>query len=123
MVLVIWIFEGLGISEFITPILMPSIIGVVVIVSAAGLAMVLISRRVQGQEYSTSTNVTGSIGEQASDSSFGPPVRRPKGVFVIPMYCPHCGAPVDLQKPDWVGPRTLTCPGCYREIEVKTALR
>lgn len=37
----------------------------------------------------------------------------------IPDECSKCGAPVDSQEVEWVGPLSANCPYCGSELEVK----
>ncbi len=39
-------------------------------------------------------------------------VEKEPVVYVAPSRCPHCGAPMDSENAEWVGPLQVRCPSC-----------
>lgn len=121
LVIVIIVLETFGVLEYVLPVIMPMFFSIILMSCVVGLAVIRISRLIQRSAYTSTDGLTSSLEQQNLVDSSEIPLRRRSGFFMIPLYCPHCGNPLDLQRVDWSSSRTLTCPSCYHEIDVKIA--
>lgn len=119
MVAVIIVMGSFGVAEYILPILIPSFLSMILIACFAGIAVFAGSRMVNRARYLTSDGTVTSPQGQIPDGLPEFSVPHQKRFFMIPVYCPHCGNALDLQRVGWSTSKTLTCPDCDHEIDVK----
>lgn len=72
------------------------------------------TRRRVGSGYSISTTGDAMYREGRSPSYQRPSKRI---VYQIPSSCPSCGASLNSEQVDWVGPLQAQCPYCLATIE------
>ncbi len=74
------------------------------------------TRRRVGSGYSISTTGDAMYRDRESRS---PSYQRPSKriVYQIPSRCPSCGAALNSEQVDWVGPLQAQCPYCLTTIE------
>ncbi|RDE12074.1 MAG: hypothetical protein C4K47_08775 [Candidatus Thorarchaeota archaeon] len=114
------VLEALGVAEYALPIMMPIFLAMLVVFGVVGLGVLAISRWAQNAELQTRDGLVTPEDQQIADGLSSAYMRTKGGHFMIPTHCPHCGNAIDLQRVDWSSSRTLTCPACYHEIDVKT---
>jgi hypothetical protein len=112
--------ESMGVLQYVLPYMLPGLFMTILLFSALGVVLAVASRTARQRGYSTDPELTSLPQERTSEISFGLPTRTQSGFFIIPRYCPHCGNPLDLQQVDWSSSRSLTCPTCYNEVDVRT---
>jgi len=112
--------ESIGVLQYILPYMVPSLFMTILLFSVLCVVLAFVSRTARQRGYSVDAELTGLPEERASGISFGLPTRTQSGFFIIPRYCPHCGNPLDLQQVDWSSSRSLTCPTCYNEVDIRT---
>ena len=111
---VYFIFESVGIGEYVWPILVPvfgwtfGIMGIVIIV------VVIACKAVGGSVPSTPT-----IGRRVYAQPTSPTYDSPStgSVYVVPVYCPYCGNKLELDGVEWIGSSDLTCPTCLSVVQ------
>jgi hypothetical protein len=113
------IVQSLGVAEYAMPLLLPIYLLLIVTVGFVGLMQVASLRMTQKAQYLTSDNLASSTQGQVRDDMTRVSAHGQRGFFMIPSHCPHCGNALDLERVGWSGSRTLTCPDCYQEIDVK----
>lgn len=109
-----YMFETMGISEYVWPILFPilsTIFGI--------FAVVLITVGIACRAGS------GIIAHQSTSQPnyHQPPFSHPDipstgASYVIPLYCPYCGNQYELNRLDWIGTNEFSCPRCYNAVQV-----
>jgi len=119
-VIAIVVLETLGVAEYALPIMLPIFFTMLVVLGLLGSTILYVSRISQKSQSLMTDGLITSADQQIADGSSSVYVRRQGGHFMIPMYCPHCGNGIDLQRVDWSSSRAFTCPTCYHEIDVKT---
>jgi len=117
------LFETLDLSEYVWPILFPILGGT--------FGLMLFTFCIVGLVLSKGCNVPSD--QEMVQHAFYPPysgydttsTEYPThdsvitgAVYVIPLYCPHCMDKLELGKAKWIGSNELTCPSCYRVIQI-----
>ena len=118
--LVMLYLDYLGVSEYVTPILMPSLITMVLVFSTVAVVLAVISRGARQYEAVSEGVMPVTFDEPAQSESLGQIKLRSRAFLMVPMYCPHCGSPLEMQHVEWVGPRRFVCPACLRDIDVRS---
>jgi hypothetical protein len=106
------LFDILGISEYVWPILVPIltttfgivffIFVIIAIVSSQGCNKPSDQEMVQRASYQKYTSYDSiTIG----------------AAYVIPVYCPQCMNKLELDKVEWIGSSELTCPSCFSVVQ------
>lgn len=103
------LFETLGITEYVWPILFPifaTMFGIFIFVAIiGGIACKVPNEQTMAQRtYAQPTYPT-------YDS------RSTGAVYIVPLYCPHCMNKLELDKVDWIGSSELTCPSCFSVVQ------
>ena len=113
-------FDYLGISEYVTPILMPSLIMMVLVFSIVAVVLAVVTRGAR-QYVAASEGVMPVAFDEPAQSELSGPIKLRSRVFLmVPMHCPHCGSPVEMQHVEWVSPRRFVCPACFRDVDVRS---
>ena len=108
-----YIFESFGIGEYVWPILWPILIGI------GGLMIVIF-----GVSFALcNVNQTTTSDNEMFRRTYVQPMYRTGdyadgSVYTVPVYCPHCKYKLEMNQVEWVGSSELTCPNCFRVIEV-----
>ncbi len=106
-------FESLGIGEYVWPIMFPILGGtfgiivlimVIVVVACQSSQRIPTDTEMVQRTYLQPTYRTGDYSDGA--------------VYTVPVYCPHCRYNIELNQVEWVGSSELTCPNCFRIIQV-----
>ena len=110
---VIWLmFELMGITEFVWPILFPTF--------AITLGIFLITLIVIGLVCRAQSNslADDQIGQPShSTQMYSADSIAAGAVYVIPVYCPNCQNKLELDRVDWNDSGDLTCPSCFSTIQ------
>ncbi len=109
----IWIiFEILGITEYVWPILFP-IFGMTFGIFMITLIIVVVVCRAQGNipKDDQIAHPSHSAQMYSVDSITA------GAVYVIPVYCPKCQNKLELDRVDWIDSGDLTCPNCFSTIQ------
>ncbi|MFX1265982.1 MAG: hypothetical protein ACFFH0_11420 [Promethearchaeota archaeon] len=118
MIAVMMILEALGLGEFVTPIMMPIIIGITVTFIMIGVVFAFASRTAtrRGIQFDRAAQLE----YEAQMFGAGDYIRtyQPGATFTIPVYCPHCQSSLRLDKVHWSGPQTLVCQECFSAVEL-----
>ncbi len=110
---VIWlIFEIVGITEYVWPILFP-IFGMTLGIFLITLIIIGLVCRAQGNfPYDNQiVHPSQSIQMYPADSITA------GAVYVIPVYCPNCQNKLELNRVDWIDSGELSCPNCFSTIQ------
>lgn len=118
--LVMLYFDYLGISEYLTPILMPSLIAMVLVFSIVAFVLAVVTRGARQYEAASEGVLPVAFDEAAQSESSGPMKIRSRGFLMVPIYCPHCGSPVEMQHAEWVSPKRFVCPACLHDVDVRS---
>ncbi|MHA1905491.1 MAG: hypothetical protein ACXADL_14420 [Candidatus Thorarchaeota archaeon] len=110
----LWLFDSLGISEFVFPILLP-IFGYTILIMFVITAVIFVAVRRSQNLISTSTWSQRGITQQ--------PRRIHRPVYMIPMECPGCGRELELSQVEWRDRFTIVCPSCFSDVNVETSNR
>ena len=109
----IWlIFEIMGITEYVWPILFPTFtitLGIFLIT----LIVIGLVCRAQGNF----PNDDQSIHPSHSMQMYSADSIAAGAVYVIPVYCPNCQNKLELDRVDWNDSGDLTCPSCFSTIQ------
>ncbi len=118
MVLVLIFLQALGIGEYVFPILVPIIIGLVATFCLIGLVFAFVGRA----EIRRGVDLDRAVraGYEAQMFTAGDYTRAygPGATFSIPVYCPHCQSRIELDRVHWIGPQTLVCQECRNSVDV-----
>ena len=118
MIAVTMILEALGLGEYVTPIMLPIIIGITITFVIIGVVFAFASRAAtrSGVQFDR----VAQLGYEAQMFGAGDYVRtyQPGATFTIPVYCPHCQSSLELDKVHWSGPQTLVCQTCLSAVDV-----
>jgi len=109
----IWLlFEIMGITEYVWPILFPTF-GITLGIFLITLIVIGIVCRAQGNISADDQIVhpNHSMQMYSADSITA------GAVYVIPVYCPNCQNKLELDKVDWIDSGDLTCPNCFSTIQ------
>jgi hypothetical protein len=110
-----FMFESLGIGEYVWPILIP-IFGWTFGIMAFICLIVGIGLKVGGGIPSDQVMVRRQYMQpQPTYPSYDSPSTG--AVYVIPVYCPHCVSKLDLDTVEWIGSGDLICPSCQRTVQ------
>jgi hypothetical protein len=111
--LIYFIFESFGITEYVWPILFPILgwtFGIMFFVFLiAGIAC-----RAGGRIPSDQAMVQRTYAQPTYPTYDSPSTGS---VYVIPVYCPHCMNKIELDRAEWIGSNDLTCPSCMRVVQ------
>ncbi len=111
--LIYFIFESFGITEYVWPILVP-IFGWTFGIMFVVLLIVAIACRAGGGIPSDQAMIQRTYTQPTyptyDSSSTG-------AVYVIPVYCPHCMNKIELDRAEWIGSSDFTCPSCMRIVQ------
>lgn len=111
--MIYFMFESLGIGEYVWPILLPILggtFGIMVCIMVVAVAACRINQsptRDAGMVLHSYTQPTYRTGDYPDGA-----------VYTVPVYCPHCKHNIELNQVEWVGSSELTCPNCFRVIQV-----
>ncbi|MHA1909956.1 MAG: hypothetical protein ACW98Y_21870 [Candidatus Thorarchaeota archaeon] len=114
----LWLFDSLGISEFVFPILLP-IFGYTILIMFVITAVIFVAVRRSQDLFSTSTWSQRGITQQP----FQQRASSYKPVYIIPMECTSCGRELELSHVEWRDKFTIVCPSCFSDINVQTSDR
>ena len=106
-------FESLGITEYVWPILFP-ILAWTLGLMAFALIIVGIACRAGVSIPSDQAMVQRTYLQPTSPIYDSPSIGA---VYVVPLYCPHCMNRLELDRVEWIGPSDLTCPSCLRVVQ------
>ncbi len=113
-------FDYLGISEYVSPILMPTLITMVLVFSTVAIVLAVVTRGARQYEAVSEGVMPVTFDEPAQSESLGQIKPRSRAFLMVPMYCPHCGNPLEMQHTEWVSPRRFVCPACFRDVDVRS---
>ncbi len=118
MIAVTMILEALGLGEYVTPIMLPIIVGIGVTFAIIGVVFAFAART--ATRRAVQFDRAAQLGYEAQMFSAGDYIRtyQPGATFTIPVYCPHCQAGLELDKVHWSGPQTLVCQHCLSAVDV-----
>ena len=108
------LFEILGITEYVWPILFP-IFGMIFGIFALVLLLVGIACRIAGGAIPSDQTMVRRAYAQPTYPTYDSPATG--SVYVVPVYCPHCMNKLELDKVEWVGSSDLTCPNCLSVVQ------
>jgi len=116
------LFEILGISELVWPILVPIltttfgmvffIFVIIAIVSSQGCNRPSDQEMVQRASYQKYPSHDSTTSEYPTYDSI-----TIGAAYVIPVYCPQCMNKLELDKVEWIGSSELTCPSCFSVVQ------
>ncbi|RDE15373.1 MAG: hypothetical protein C4K49_06430 [Candidatus Thorarchaeota archaeon] len=118
--LVMLYLDNLGISEYVTPILMPSLISMVLVFSIVAVVLAVTTRAAPQHEAVSEGVAPIAFDQPAQTESFREIKLRSRAFLMVPMYCPHCGSPVEMQRAEWVSSKRFVCPACFHDIDVRS---
>ena len=108
-----FMFESLGITEYVWPILVPILgwtfglmVVIIIIASVACKACIGIP---------TDQTMVRQTYVQQTYPTYDSPATG--SVYVVPVYCPNCLNKLELDKVEWVGSNDLTCPSCLSVVQ------
>ncbi|MFW9978615.1 MAG: hypothetical protein ACFFEJ_11095 [Candidatus Thorarchaeota archaeon] len=107
--LIIFIFEMVGIGEFVFPILFP-IFGLTFTVIVAILGCILLIAR--------GTSGSMAVQSQPTIVSYSPPQRDSMRMYMIPIHCTSCNRELRLSQVEWRDDYTLVCPSCFADVRI-----
>ncbi len=110
-----FLFESLGISEHVWPILFP------ILATTFGIIIVIfIFIAIACKAGSGITTLPSAIPHSYGQTTFPRHDIPSTGAsYVIPLYCPHCKNQLELDKVEWIGSSELTCPRCYNVVQAR----
>ena len=108
------LFEILGITEYVWPILFP-IFGMIFGIFALVLLLVGIACRIAGGAVPSDQTMVRRVYKQPTYPTYDSPSTG--SLYVIPVYCPHCMNKLELDRVEWVGSSDLTCPSCMSVVQ------
>lgn len=108
-----FMFESLGIAEYVWPILFP-ILGWTFGLIAVIFIIVGVACKAGGGIPSDQTMVRRTY-TQPTYPTYDSPATG--SVYVVPVYCPNCMNKLELDKVEWVGSNDLTCPSCLSVVQ------
>jgi hypothetical protein len=111
--LIYFIFESVGIGEYVWPILIP-IFGWTFGIMAVVFIIVGVACKAGGGIPSDQTMVRRAYAQPTYPTYDSPATGS---VYVVPVYCPHCMNKLELDKVEWVGSSDLTCPSCLSVVQ------
>jgi hypothetical protein len=111
--LIYFIFESVGIGEYVWPILIP-IFGWTFGIMAVVFIIVGVACKAGGGIPSDQTMVRRAYAQPTYPTYDSPSTGS---VYVVPVYCPHCMNKLELDKVEWVGSNDLTCPSCLSVVQ------
>jgi hypothetical protein len=111
--LIYFIFESVGIGEYVWPILIP-IFGWTFGIMAVVFIIVGVACKAGGGIPSDQTMVRRAYAQPTYPIYDSPATGS---VYVVPVYCPHCMNKLELDKVEWVGSSDLTCPSCLSVVQ------
>ncbi len=106
-------FESLGITEYVWPILFPILAWTLGLISLI-LIIVGIACRAGGGIPSDQTMVQRKFLQPTYPTYESPTIGS---VYVVPVYCPHCSDKLELDRVEWIGATDFTCPSCQRVVQ------
>jgi hypothetical protein len=114
--LVIFIFELVGVGDFIYPILIPIFIGV------GGFIVFLFAMIFLAMRCATNTQSSTIVTKRQHTTRFSDDLTTPsRPVYKIPMNCPSCQRAIEPDRVEWRDNQTIVCPGCFADIEVESS--
>ena len=111
--LIYFIFESVGIGEYVWPILIP-IFGWTFGIMAVVFIIVGVACKAGGGIPSDQTMVRRAYAQPTYPTYDSPATGS---VYVVPVYCPHCMNKLELDKVEWVGSSDLPCPSCLSVVQ------
>lgn len=105
-------FEIMGITEYVWPILFP-IFGMTIGIFMITLIIIGIVCRAQG----TFSNDDQKVHPNHSMQKYSADSITTGAVYIIPVYCPNCQNKLELDRVDWIDSGELTCPSCFSTIQ------
>ncbi len=118
MVAVTIILQAFGLGEYVTPIMVPIIIGLTVTFCIIGTVFVFASRVETRRGVQFDRVAQLGYESQMFEAEGYLRTYQPGATFTIPVYCPHCQSSLELDKVHWSGPQTLVCQSCLSAVEV-----
>ncbi|MHA1934912.1 MAG: hypothetical protein ACW97A_06485 [Candidatus Thorarchaeota archaeon] len=113
---ILWMFEWIGISEFVFPILLP-IFGYTILIMFVITSVIFVAVRRSQNLISTATwSQRGYTSQSLQPSAID---FRP--VYIIPMKCPGCDRELELSQVEWRDKFTIVCPSCFSDVNVQTS--
>ena len=113
-VFLLWLFNSLGISEFVFPILLP-IFGYTILIMFVITAVIFVAVRRSQNLISTSAWSQRGFTQQ--------PRTTYRPIYIIPMKCHGCERELELSQVEWRDKFTIVCPSCFSDVNVETSNR
>ncbi len=99
--------EFLGLGEYATPIFVPILLAMFILSMVVGAAISLAQRR---------TAVTPVL---RGEDPLLVRSRNMSAAYTIPLQCPNCGKPIELDQVRWESPMVFVCAECLGPVRVK----
>ncbi|MBD3407957.1 MAG: hypothetical protein GF411_17690 [Candidatus Lokiarchaeota archaeon] len=107
-VFLFFLFEYLGIAEYVFPTLLP-------IIGFTFLLLIVIFGLVFGA-IRWSTGKIGTVYSQQYSTYTTPKQKR---YYLVPVQCPHCDREIELGRAEWRDNRTMICSRCFTDIQIQ----
>jgi hypothetical protein len=107
------LFESLGITEYVWPILFPILAWTFGVMFFVFLVIGIACRT--GSGITSDASMVRRTYAQPTYPTYDSPSTG--SVYVIPVYCPHCMNKIELDRVEWIGSSDFTCPSCFSTIQ------
>ncbi|MFX1482951.1 MAG: hypothetical protein ACFFCP_07160 [Promethearchaeota archaeon] len=113
--LIYFMFETLGVTEYVWPILFP--------ILGTTFGIMIIAFVILGIAVSKSQRNRIPIDTEMVAPTYRQPMYRTGdysdgAVYTVPMYCPHCKYKIEMDQVEWVSPTELTCSNCFMNVRI-----
>ncbi|MGY5853554.1 MAG: hypothetical protein RTU92_08325 [Candidatus Thorarchaeota archaeon] len=112
--IVLFVFEMVGIMEYVGAYLWPIFMGSIFMILFTGFiiaaAVVLTRRQATSQIHASGQPVFSHPPEVSSSRD---------AYFVVPTRCPSCQEAIELDRVSWSDSQTMSCPNCLSSIHIR----
>ncbi|MHA2021882.1 MAG: hypothetical protein ACW96N_09215 [Candidatus Thorarchaeota archaeon] len=121
MIFVLFLFQFLGIAEYVYPIVIPIFVGTgLIFIFVFGIIMYVVRsatrRTMRFDKAFIRSNDAGIVAGGDYMDQY-----PPGASYEIPVYCPYCQESIELDRVEWSGSTSLVCSNCHNHVRIEVS--